>query len=184
MAWPAPGPAVLDRDIAACRVTKLIEALQISLDEGCEGFRGLGIEKSNHGRPCLLPARRMGPRCRRTTQNTEKFPSPHVRPRSEAAGSCASNECFDRAENRLRYCNIRCWPMSESPLRAMMGWLNHDQRQLFYSFCLDEVAPDDHLVRASADRVTPITWRGPPRLEWTPLAPDERAACGSTRRLS
>ena len=27
----------------------------------------------------------------------------------------------------------------------MMGRLNHDQRQLFYSFCLDEVVPDDHL---------------------------------------
>ena len=32
----------------------------------------------------------------------------------------------------------------------MMGRLNHDQRQLFYSFCLDEVVPDDHLVRAIA----------------------------------
>jgi hypothetical protein len=29
----------------------------------------------------------------------------------------------------------------------MMGRLNHDQAQLFYSFCLEEVVPDDHLVR-------------------------------------
>jgi hypothetical protein len=29
----------------------------------------------------------------------------------------------------------------------MMGRLNHDQGQLFYSFCLDEAVPDDHLVR-------------------------------------
>lgn len=35
----------------------------------------------------------------------------------------------------------------------MMGRLNHDQRQLFYSFCLDEVVPDDHLVRAIASVV-------------------------------
>jgi hypothetical protein len=27
----------------------------------------------------------------------------------------------------------------------MMGRLNHDQGQLFYSFCLDEAVPDDHL---------------------------------------
>jgi hypothetical protein len=29
----------------------------------------------------------------------------------------------------------------------MMGRLNHDQGQLFYSFCLEEVVPDAHLVR-------------------------------------
>ncbi len=29
----------------------------------------------------------------------------------------------------------------------MMGRLNQDQGQLFYSFNLDEVVPDDHLVR-------------------------------------
>ncbi len=32
----------------------------------------------------------------------------------------------------------------------MMGRLNHDQGQLFYSFCLDAAVPDDHLVRAIA----------------------------------
>ena len=32
----------------------------------------------------------------------------------------------------------------------MMGRLNHDQGQLFYSFCLDEAVPDDHLVRQIA----------------------------------
>src|SRR5580693_1360488 len=32
----------------------------------------------------------------------------------------------------------------------MMGRLNHDQGQLFYSFCLEEVVPDDHLVREIA----------------------------------
>ena len=29
----------------------------------------------------------------------------------------------------------------------MMGRLNHDQRRLFYSFCLEEAVPDDHSVR-------------------------------------
>jgi hypothetical protein len=29
----------------------------------------------------------------------------------------------------------------------MMGRLSRDQEQLFYLFCLDEVVPDDHLVR-------------------------------------
>jgi hypothetical protein len=32
----------------------------------------------------------------------------------------------------------------------MMGRLNHDQGQLFYSFCLEEAVPDDHLVRKVA----------------------------------
>ena len=32
----------------------------------------------------------------------------------------------------------------------MMGRLKHEQEQLFYSFCLDEAVPDDHLVRAIA----------------------------------
>jgi hypothetical protein len=29
----------------------------------------------------------------------------------------------------------------------MMGRLNHDQRELFYSFRLEEAVPDDHPVR-------------------------------------
>src|SRR6266850_1489786 len=39
----------------------------------------------------------------------------------------------------------------------MMGRLNHDQGQLFYSFCLDEAVPDDHLVRAIA-AVLDLSW--------------------------
>jgi transposase len=31
--------------------------------------------------------------------------------------------------------------------RKMMGRRNQDQRRLLYEFCLDEVVPDDHLVR-------------------------------------
>jgi hypothetical protein len=32
---------------------------------------------------------------------------------------------------------------------AMMGRLNHDQEQFFYSFRLDEAVPNDHPVRRS-----------------------------------
>ena len=39
----------------------------------------------------------------------------------------------------------------------MMGRLKRDQEQLFYSFCLDEVVPDDHLVRAIA-AVLDLSW--------------------------
>ena len=38
-----------------------------------------------------------------------------------------------------------------------MGRLNHDQGQLFYSFCLEEVVPDDHLVRSIA-AVLDLSW--------------------------
>jgi transposase len=39
----------------------------------------------------------------------------------------------------------------------MMGRLNRDQEQLFYSFCLHDVLPDDHLVRAIA-AVLDLSW--------------------------
>ena len=39
----------------------------------------------------------------------------------------------------------------------MMGRLKRDQGQLFYSFCLDEVVPDDHLVREIA-AVLDLSW--------------------------
>lgn len=39
----------------------------------------------------------------------------------------------------------------------MMGRLNRDQRQLFYEFCLDEVVPDDHLVR-QINSVLDLSW--------------------------
>ena len=39
----------------------------------------------------------------------------------------------------------------------MMGRLSREQEQLFYSFCLDEVVPDDHLVRAIA-AVLDLSW--------------------------
>src|ERR1700686_1092440 len=39
----------------------------------------------------------------------------------------------------------------------MMGRLDQDQGQLFYSFCLEEVVPDDHQVRAIAS-VLDLSW--------------------------
>jgi hypothetical protein len=38
-----------------------------------------------------------------------------------------------------------------------MGRLNCDKGQLIYSFCLDELVPDDHLVRAIAS-VLGLSW--------------------------
>jgi hypothetical protein len=40
---------------------------------------------------------------------------------------------------------------------VMMGRLNHDQGQLFYSFCLEQAVPDDHLVREIA-AVLDLAW--------------------------
>src|SRR4030081_58687 len=39
----------------------------------------------------------------------------------------------------------------------MMGRLERDQGQLFYSFCLEEEVPDDHLVRAIS-AVLDLSW--------------------------
>jgi transposase len=39
----------------------------------------------------------------------------------------------------------------------MMGRLNRGQEKLFYSFCLEEAVPDDHLVRATA-AVLDLSW--------------------------
>src|SRR5258708_25585258 len=39
----------------------------------------------------------------------------------------------------------------------MMGRLEQGQGQLFYSFCLEEVVPDDHQVRAIAS-VLDLSW--------------------------
>ena len=41
--------------------------------------------------------------------------------------------------------------------RTMMGRLNHDQGQLFYSFCLVDAVPDDHPIREIA-AVLDLTW--------------------------
>jgi len=39
----------------------------------------------------------------------------------------------------------------------MLGRLKSDQGQLFYSFCLEDVVPDDHLVRGISS-VLDLSW--------------------------
>jgi transposase len=41
--------------------------------------------------------------------------------------------------------------------RVMMGRLNQDQGQLFYSFCLADAVPDDHPIREIAS-VLDLKW--------------------------
>jgi transposase len=58
----------------------------------------------------------------------------------------------------------------------MMGRLNHDQEQFFYSFCLEEAVPDDHPVREIA-AVLDLSWvhselaRYYSRLGWPSIDP-------------
>src|SRR5260370_20283338 len=52
---------------------------------------------------------------------------------------------------------IRSFRCDSLRRRAMMGRLNHDQGQLFYSFSLEEAVPDDHLVRKIA-AVLDLSW--------------------------
>jgi hypothetical protein len=59
----------------------------------------------------------------------------------------------------------------------MMGRLNHDQGRLFYSFCLEEVVPDDHLVRKVA-AVLDLSWV---HAELAPRYPDKGSALDRSR---
>ena len=59
----------------------------------------------------------------------------------------------------------------------MMGRLNHDQGQLFYSFSLEEIVPDDHLVRKIA-AVLDLSWV---RADRTTLRSRVRAMSGFVR---
>jgi transposase len=67
----------------------------------------------------------------------------------------------DGSETRQRVADSVDRPLFESfaamEWLAMMGRLNHDQRQLFYSFRLEDAVPDDHLVRAIAG-VLDLSW--------------------------
>jgi hypothetical protein len=75
----------------------------------------------------------------------------------------------------------------------MMGWLKHEQEQLFYEFRLDEVIPGDHLVREIA-AVLDLTWVRAElasyytsiarRLEKNGLAPTSNARAGCRNRVA
>ena len=56
----------------------------------------------------------------------------------------------------------------------MMGRLNRDQGQLFYSFCLDEVVPDDHRVREIA-AVLDLSWVHAELAPTTPISAARRS---------
>src|SRR6266566_2153247 len=72
-------------------------------------------------------------------------------PMSARGRFCCKSRCwFPRGVIR----SFRCDSLRR---RAMMGRLNHDQRQLFYSFSLEEAVPDDHLVRKIA-AVLDLSW--------------------------
>jgi hypothetical protein len=77
-----------------------------------------------------------------------------IRPRSTAIRtSCGRRGCgraMRARTHRPRGTNV--WP-----IWPLMGRLNHDQRQLFYSFRLEDAVPDDHLVRAIAG-VLDLSW--------------------------
>jgi hypothetical protein len=47
----------------------------------------------------------------------------------------------------------------------MMGRLNHDQGRLFYSFCLEEAVPDDHLVWVHAELAPHYPGNGRPSID-------------------
>jgi hypothetical protein len=56
----------------------------------------------------------------------------------------------------------------------MMGRLNHDQGQLFYSFSLEEAVPDDHLVCKIA-AVLDLSWVHAELAPTTPGSVDPRS---------
>ena len=74
-----------------------------------------------------------------------------ARARSRRAGVVCADSCGDREfRNSVALTQFAAEARDD-------GAANHDQRQLFYSFCLDEVVPDDHLVRAIAS-VLDLSW--------------------------
>ena len=60
----------------------------------------------------LLRARRERPCRRRAAEQRDEFAPPHD-PLLSRPHRSGSNERFDRAEVRLRYCNMKCWPMPQ-----------------------------------------------------------------------
>ena len=82
-------PADIDPHVAAVGPAQLLQALQERRDAGCVPDRPRPChEHADAPHPLgLLRARRERPRCRRATENTEKFPPPHVRPLAQETAS-------------------------------------------------------------------------------------------------
>ena len=71
----------------------------------------------------------------------------------------------------------------------MMGRLKHDQGQLFYSFCLEDVVPSDHRVREIAWRPGSIVgctqnWRLLLAARSPSIDPVLRSGCSSSATSS
>src|SRR5438132_11569351 len=77
---------------------------------------------------------------------TPKFVSPSD-PAAQWTGAMRGPAFFAYADNYL----------IDVKFGIIMGRLNHDQGQLFYSFSLEEAVPDDHLVREIA-AVLDLAW--------------------------
>ena len=60
----------------------------------------------------------------------------------------------------------------------MMGRLNQDQGQLFYSFCLEDVVPADHRVREIA-AVLDLSWVRAELASWYQLSFDANGHSGN-----
>src|SRR5437016_4957510 len=74
----APGPAILDRHVAALDITSFVEALAERGHHGCVSLRRPTIEEPDHRHCWLLRARRERPDCRRTAaEKRDEFPPPH-----------------------------------------------------------------------------------------------------------
>jgi hypothetical protein len=71
--------AKFDRYVAALDETSFAQAFAERRDGPCAQFGHSGVEEPDHRHPRLLRERDMRP-CDCATDNTEEFPSPHVRP--------------------------------------------------------------------------------------------------------
>src|SRR6516162_5602021 len=70
----APGPAILDRHVAALDIPGFVEALADRGHHGCVPLRRPAVEEPNHRHGRLLPACRKRPCCRAAEQRDEFAP--------------------------------------------------------------------------------------------------------------
>ena len=109
------GPAGIDPHVSADDPAQLRQPLH-ERDEAGLHFRiarGCGHEYADTPHPlALLRARHRRPGGRRAAENRDEIPAASCPPPGSAQHRNGSNECFDRGWEWLRYCNMRCWPMS------------------------------------------------------------------------
>ena len=119
-------PTIFDHYVSARNVA---DFTQTPLKRGDEvGIVGEAAEKPDDRHRWLLRTRHERPRAphrRQAPKNSRRLMSA---PRLRRQHRIGSNECFDRGWNRLRYCNMRCWPMSALGQEADIRPLNRDVR--------------------------------------------------------